>query len=1215
MQGMQKFAFCDRDDRVMPFNRLYDGRVLAKIKLVMKLTILLMTIACMGVYAAGRSQSVTMSGNNIPLEKTFSTIRTQTGFLVFCDRQLLANAAPVTVSATNMPLNKFLDEIFSNQSLQYLIREQTIFVSKKVSLPATPEMSTSIPIQGIVRTDNNFPLEGATVKIKGMDRSTITNSKGYFDIQGQIGDVLVISFVGFEQKEVKITNSTNLDIVLKRQVINVDEVTVSVSTGYQTISKERATGAYGVVTAKDLASVPSPDIIQRLEGKVPGVKVDVASGKVQIRSVNNYTNQSEPLVVIDGFPMIAIGDQQNLTQRGASLMSNNSVLSAINPADIEQITFLKDAVATSVWGAKGANGVIVITTKHGKKGQSTLNFSSTFGMASAPKFSKMHWMNTAEYVDFEKDLVNKGFITDPKSSPYFDPLWAQNPSEVQETLFKAQRGEITEAEANAKVDEIASRNNEGQIRKYLLQKAISQQYNLSVSGGNDVNSYYISANHNRDVPVYKSNSANNTNLTANLTNKFWNNRVTLRTGFMYQMATTITNFSAIDALSSSRTALRPYDMLVDNNGNQINYNPKYYPGYADSLTNLGYLPFTYNAIQELNYSNTKNATSTARFNAGVNVVITPWLNADVSGQYQRYNSDITTINDLNSYAGRTLLNTYTYVSSSTKKVTTGDFPYGGTYYLAHQQNAEYAVRGQLNFDKTIKADHHISALAGTEIRQTSTLGDASTRYGYDKDANTFGAFKSNYSYMTMNGYSQIESSNNQSGITQQRNRYLSYYGNLAYSYKAKYDLSGSMRFDDYTLLGIDRRKRAKPFYSVGAKWNVQQEDFMQSLAWLSNLNLRLTYGTGGSVPLGGYNVAVINLGNSSNNTNLPIGTISNPANQQLGWETTKTLNGGIDFGVFDNRLTANIDVYRKRSYGILVTQQFNSTYGFSTLQYNSGTLNSHGFEFGVTANWIRNKDINFSSTLNFAYSANKVTDSRFDSLPVTSLISGSVNLTNYPVGALFVYRSAGLDSTGQTQIYDRNGKIIKNTEQLPAGFGKADVKYAGQTNNPYYGGFINNFRYKSFTLQVNMAYYLGGKFMKPSVNGYPQFGDGFTGVLGRQEDFAKRWRKPGDEATTDVPGLDNLNFNSFTRYRFSDRLVRSASNIRLQQISLGYNFPQRLLPTRVIKSLSISGSARNLGMIWAKNKEGFDPQYLNNNSNFYSAPPVVSYLFNINASF
>jgi hypothetical protein len=391
---------------------------------------------------------------------------------------------------------------------------------------------------------------------------------------------------------------------------------------------------------------------------------------------------------------------------------------------------------------------------------------------------------------------------------------------------------------------------------------------------------------------------------------------------------------------------------------------------------------------------------------------------------------------------------------------------------------------------------------------------------------------------------------------------------------------------------------------------------MQGFSWLNGLDLRLTYGTGGSVPLGGYNTAIISLNATDPNTQLPVASITNPANQQLGWETTRTLNEGIDLRILNNRLMINADIYQKKSSGILAILPYNPTYGWSSLNYNTGTMKSSGYEFGITGKLLDKKDWTITSTFNFSYNKTKVTDNRYNNITAASLVQGGFTaLTNYPVGATFVYRSAGLDpATGQTQIYDRDKNVIKSTTNLTAAFDINDLKYVGLKIAPYQGGFFNTFRYKNFDLGVQMTYYLGHVFLKPAITNYPTFSS-FYGTLGRQIDLAYRWKQTGDEAFTDVPGLTNVNSNSITRYRFSDKLVRSADNIRLQQISLGYHFPASMLPKRVFKSLSVSGNVRNLGMIWVKNKEKLDPEYLNANSNYYSMPPVTSYLFNINASF
>lgn len=1212
---MQKIASCNRNAYAMHIGRLYGSRFSTKILLVMKLTILLLTVAFMGVSAKGVSQSVTMSGRNIPLEKTFETIRTQTGYHVFCDRQLLKEAAPVNISAANMPLGEFLDIIFRNQSLQYLIREQTIFVSKKTKTPYTlpDELVTVVPVQGVV-TDGRGILSGATIKVKGTSRSIINDENGRFSITVNIGDVLVISYVGFKTQEVKIASSTDLTIVLERIAIEMDEVRVNVSTGYQTISKERATGSYSVLTSKDIEDVPANNLMERLEGKVPGVRFDIRQNKIQIRTINTYSSYTAPLIVIDGFPMISTGDQQNLASFGTTQMANGAVLSAINPADIEQISFLKDAVATSIWGAKGANGVIVIETKKGKKGAASLNFSTTIGISKAPSMSKLNWMSSAEYVDLEREMYDKGFFVDATTQSGYSPLQSTNPSEVQEWLFKVKRGTATQAEADAAIEEISARSNQSQIEKYLLRTAVSQQHNLSVSGGGDNNTYYLSASFNKDVPVYRSNNARNTALTANFTNDLFNRRVKLRNGFSYLHAKTRVNQAAIEAMSLLSNSLRPYDMLLDANGNRIRRSITMRQEVNDSLVTKGYLPFTYNALDELNYSNTSITSNQIRLNTGVNVSLTNWMNLDVSGMYQKNINNTQTINEIESYSARMLVNQGTVLSPTTGRPVY-NIPYGGTYYLQDASLYEYSLRAMLNVNYIFNTDNQLTALAGTEIREAYNKGYSSTRYGYDADANTFATVNPTTPYTTMYGWTQTLG-NNQSNVLEQKNRYLSYFGNAAYIYKNRYSLSGSFRFDDYTLLGIERSKRAKPFWSMGAKWNMQEEAFMQGITWLNAFNIRITYGTGGSVPLSGYNIPAISLNATDPSTQQPIATITNPANQQLGWELTKTTNIGTDIQVFNNRLSASIDLYQKRSEGILASLPFNPTYGWSSLEYNTGTLRSHGIEFGITGKLLDKKNWGITSVFNFSYGASKVTDNRYNTTAGATIVQSSSNMNGYPVGATFVYRSAGLDpATGQTQIYDGEKNIIKNTTNLTSDFNIKDIKYVGIRTAPYHGGFFNTFRYKSFELSVQMAYYLGHIFLKPAINSYPSFSGTYSGTLGRQKELADRWRKTGDEEHTDVPGLTGINFNSYTRYRFSDKLVRNADNIRLQQISLSYSFPSSMLPKKIVKNLSVSGNIRNLGLLWTRNKEGLDPEYLNSSANYYSIPPVTSYMFNINASF
>jgi len=222
--------------------------------------------------------------------------------------------------------------------------------------------------------------------------------------------------------------------------------------------------------------------------------------------------------------------------------------------------------------------------------------------------------------------------------------------------------------------------------------------------------------------------------------------------------------------------------------------------------------------------------------------------------------------------------------------------------------------------------------------------------------------------------------------------------------------------------------------------------------------------------------------------------------------------------------------------------------------FNSGTAQSHGLEFGLTGKFVNNKDWAITSTFNFAYSAGKVTDSRYVNNAAT-LTTATTPLLDYPMGYVFVYKWAGLDETGQSMIYDKNNNIVKHTTNTTA-LTKDDLKYAGVRIAPFYGGFFNSFRYKNLELGVQVTYYMGHVFLKQSITNYPTFSGVYSGVIGRQEDLADRWKKAGDEAITNVPGLTGITANSVNRYRYSDLMIRSADNIRLQQISLAYSLPK-----------------------------------------------------------
>lgn len=1157
------------------------------------------------------NSTITFELRNKPLREGLDKIGKLSGYKMAYSISLVSTYNNLTVPMEKRTVDATLRLLLANTNLTYAIKGNSILIIKRQATKPTVSRQlfdvTHISISGKVHDNTGEALIGVAVRVKDKNIVTTTGADGRFTLNIQKGDALQFSFVGFQPKTVKINDDQDfLNISLVESVTNLEGITV-VSNGYQKLNKAVATGSFEVITSKDIEESPSVNIMERLQGKVPGVRFDVRNNTVQIHGTNSFYSGSAPLIVIDGFPAM---DQNLANYPGTSLSgtagdSNNAILSSFNMADIESITFLKDAAATSIWGSKAANGVIVIETKKGRErqGPSAINYNMTLSVSAPADLNKLNVMNSAQYIDLEKEMFDNDYFTDPTT------YWKYgNVSQAQQYMFAAKRGEISGTERDEKLQELGKINNTGQIKKYMLQNAVSQQHNISFSGSHENGSYYISGNFTDNTPVFKSNWAKTYSITANITNNFFENKISVSAGINQTYTNTKVNNAALTAITPGDEGLRPYDLLVDDQGNSINRSIIFTPSVIQSYQNKGYLPWTYNAIDELNYSNTRYNKNATRINAMVTVRPLDWLSINVSGIYQKENNDKTLLNEQKSYAARTLINEGTTINNG---VLTYGVPLGGIYHTSNEFAEDYSVRGQLNVDKKWDRIHHLQFLAGTEIRQTQGKGYNQTRYGYDEDTQTSSAWNPTVSYATIYGYSKTLGYTDGT-IFSDKQRYLSYYANGSYSLMNKYYLSGSARYDDYSMIGVERRKRAKPLWSAGFKWNAKSEAFLSNVSWLTNLNARLTYGTGGT-PGNGTPFSLISINGRDNYSNLIYGTIGTPGNQMLGWETTRTINEGVDLSLWNSRLNVTLDAYQKKSYGLMANVPFNSTYGWSNMTFNTGDMKGHGWDLSVTGDIIRGEWWTWNATFNLSYNTNKVTDNHF---PNTSTVVGSTSVitTGYPTDNLFLYRWAGLDSNGQSQIYNANGDKLSSTS-YPT-IKPEDRHYAGRKTPPYFGGLSQSLRYKNFTLAMYASFEMGHKVLKNEINSsyYPTSGS-YSGFLATSKALVNRWRKAGDEAKTNIPGIINSNFNSINWFLMSDVGLISGDNIRMNQVTLTYALPASIIKKlKIIRSLNMGASISNLGLLWAKNKEGIDPDYIFDGS-YTSMAPSKNYSFNLNVTF
>lgn len=1190
--------------------------ILKKILLVMRLSCLLLLVGMLHANAKGVSQTISYTGKGVSLETLFSVIKEQTGYVVFYKYNTVRNSKPVTVNVKGAPLKMFLDKVLEGQHLDFKIMKETIIVSASGAAPE--DIMAAIPpsdVKGRLLDQQDKPIQGAFVRIKSGNgfKTAVTNENGEFVLAGvNAYDTLRISSVNIEPITYALNGRTSVTVKARIKTSDLDSFAIQVYTGYQALPKERATGSFGIVTSKQLSQYPVVSVLERMQGLVPGMDIFTKTtagrsraGSVTIRGMSTILNTDDPnartgvspdpLLVIDGFP--------------SQISISEGAMNFLNPDDIEQITVLKDAAAASIWGMQAANGVIVVVTKKGvKNSRPVFNFSATLGTSKRPKANYGKMMSVPDYIAMEKELFDKNVFFDPvTNTSTFFPV---NNSQAQAILFAQKRGEITLEQRDAQLEALGKIDNSDQISEYLLQPPVTRQYNLSVSGGGINNSYFLSGYFYTDDRAYKSNTNKGYSFKASNVSNFLNGKMSLSTDLTFSNTNDKINGSAVRAMSIADGGMRVYDKLKDDNGNNVYYDVVATPQKARSLESKGYLPFSYSPIDELNYSNTTNTSSNLTLNVAMTGHLTSWLSVNASGNFGRVFTDGNVYWEPNSYDARMMVNKGTSINSSGARVY--GVPAGGRLTLTRNLEKTYNARGQFVVNKSWTEKHKLNFLAGMEIRERVSSANGEIRYGYDKETNTFRNVNPSVSYVDMYQSTQNGIGATSLALSDKTTRTLSYYGNFSYTFLNKYILSGSARMDDNNLLGVDRSKRAVPLWSVGGKWNAKQENFMRNISWLNQLSLRATFGFSGNAPQLFAPVTVINILGNDYYSGYNYAGIASPAVDNLAWEKTRMINYGIDYSFLNSRVFGSIEYYRKKTTDIIWSMPINGTYGFTSTLFNTAKLDGKGVDISLNVVPVQSKQVRWVSNINLSYNTNVIKDSRFEK-PITSFGTGYL-YNGYPTDYLFSYVWGGLDKTGQSLIKDPKdpGKVYTINEYPFEGI----RKYSGRTKSPWFGGWNNNIQYKDFEFGFQFVYNFGGVFRKPSMT---SIGYSNNTMVGRVGEMAERWKQPGDEARTNVPGLifgTGANFYaSSSRYIESDYLIRSRSNIKLQQISLSYKLPQQLISKVGLTGMTLSAVCRNLGMIWAANKDNLDPDYTYTTGNNYQLAPVPAYTFRASVNF
>ncbi len=1031
----------------------------------------------------------------------------------------------------------------------------------------------------------------ATVTAKHTKATAVTNEQGYFTLQLSFtADTLLITHTAYEPLAIAVTALRENNVVeLQKKAVLLQEVIVN--TGYQQLPKERATGSFARIDNSLFNRQVSTDIMSRIEGLTTGLLFDRRAnpnssyGQLTIRGAGSIMASPSPLIVVDHFPYE--GD-----------------ISTINPNDVESITLLKDAAAASIWGARAGNGVIVITTKRGRLRQPMrVTLNQNVSVAQKPDvFYNPDFLNAADFIEVEKFLFGQGYYNADETSPLKPVL-----SPVVELLIQQRDGNITSAEADAKINALKGLDVRNDFARFLYQPAVNTQLNINVSGGGNKHHAYLSAGYDANRETLKGNKYNR--LTLNSSNSYFPAKGLELSGAVIYTQTLQENNGLSPHLirTSPSKLLYPYASFTDANGEPAVLTHNYRASFVAEAPSRGLLNWEYKPLQELEENEYHIRQHDVRLQAGVKYAFAGMFSVDVKYQYQRLGKRTQLLYGEESFYTRDRINQYSYTGTGGTLVR--PVPLGAIVVRENDEQQAQAGRAQLNFSHNRK-EHRVHAIAGFEIRETKTLGDNYMLYGFDRESQTaarmdyvsfYTAQPSGYTDVLLNGIS------NSSLL----DRNVSYFSNAAYTFRNRYTVSASARTDGSNLYGVKTNQQFVPLWSAGASWLLSDEAFYK-ISWLPYLKLRATYGYAGN----SYKTASAYVTAAYRTDNLAGGisaTIQSPPNPSLRWEKVATFNAGVDFEIKNKRVSGSLEYFEKRSTDLISNLPLDPTTGFfiaSRYSYVGNGASMEGRGVDIEINTTNTTGIlQWHTAFLFSYVSNRITYYPFIQTP-NSYFGRSTPLEGKPLNGMYSYPWAGLHPQNGDPQFVLNGVKTMNYDSVANNLRIEDLLFHGSAIPTFFGALRNTIQWKGISLSANVLYRLGYFIKRSSID--------YKGLYGEWEghaDFARRWKQPGDELVTQVPSMPPTTVFSSNRdnlYLNSSALVEKGDHIRLQDINLSYTITGKQLKQQWLQELQVYSLLSNVGILWRANKAGLDPDY-NGSTAYY--PPLRTIALGIKCIF
>ncbi|RZJ92824.1 MAG: SusC/RagA family TonB-linked outer membrane protein [Chryseobacterium sp.] len=1125
------------------------------------LTCLILLIAFMQVSLAANAQKISLSKKNATLTEVFRELKKRSSYGFMINREQIKMAKPVTVNFSSEELEKVLEKCFEGQPFTYKLEGKMIVVVDKK--PGQVKISApTIDVKGRLVDENGAALVGASVNIKGTDLKTITNENGEFSFTNvDEKAILVISFIGYGVQEITVKADLG-SIKMMISTGRLNEVSVTVNTGYQILSKERATGSFAVVDNELLNRRTSTDIISRIEDVTPGVifnRAGAGNDPISIRGRSTIFANARPLIVIDNFPYD--GDLIN-----------------INPNDVETITVLKDAAASSIWGARAGNGVIVITTKKGKFNSSiNVSFNSNITVGEKPDQFYQSKMSTSDFIDVEKMLFARGQYQSAENSTARTPL-----TPVVELLIAKRNGSLSAQEADMQIEMLKAYDVRNDFDKYFNRNSVNQQYSFSLNGGSHNQKFLVSIGYDRNLASLVNNDFSRITLNGNNTYSFLKDKLQINTAIYITSGKTNTNNPGTNSILMKSGFLYPYARLADETGNPLSIVKDYRIGYTEQAISNGLLNWQYSPLEEIRIADNKSTSNDYRINTSINYKILPFLTIEGLYQFNYTVNGTDNLRGLGTYFTRDLINNFSQAGTNGANYV---IPYGSIMDISDSNLKNHNIRGQVNFKKYWVDKHEVNAIGGIEQRELITENRAYRLYGYDEEHITnrpvdyIALYPQRYNTVAT---ARIPFLNSGSAYN---DRYRSFYFNGSYSFDHKYMFSLSGRIDQSNLFGVKTNQKSVPLWSAGLAWNINDEKFY-SLEWLPVLKLRGTFGYSGNIDKNVSAYTTANYLSAALNTGLPYAQIRTSGNPDLRWEKIGVLNLGFDFSTKNSIINGSVEYYSKKGNDIIGNISYAPSTGISAFRGNFANTLVNGIDVVLNTKNIDN-DVKWHTNFLFSVAKEKVTQYFQQSAGTTYLNTIGTPAMGRPIFSVFSYKWGGLDPTNGDPIGYLNGEESKNYASISSTSSPENLIYNGSLRPQIFGSFRNTVSWKNLSVSANISYRLGYYFRQQSLT----YGSVLIGS-GGHGDYSNRWQNPGDELVTNVPSMPaSTNSARDNFYTYSEALVKKGDHFRLQDISLSYTLQKNSFAKLPIQRCQFYLYANNLGIIWKADKGNIDPDY------------------------